>query len=209
MSNMLLHRDDLLILSQKIRSTAYASFNFFALLFTYILGLVIIGLSFSLEPLLNLLHRRLRYQSYADLEWTTNATLQTHRLAHEGIYSVDDTWSHCVDTIPTTSSAFTMAPLDISDMKHPRLARSTKELETNSPPARASLSAGLPFLPRTNSLEFQPSPTEVSSIADTVHSTEPSGSHEANNPTGIPSPESSSSSANSERRLRETPKESL
>ncbi|KAI1733495.1 hypothetical protein F4680DRAFT_463789 [Xylaria scruposa] len=108
--------------SQKIRSTEYASFNFFALLFTYVLGLVIIAVSFSLEEILTLFQRHYNYKTYANLEWATNTTLQLHRLANEEMFGGLE-WSHCVDAIPTTQAGACLASLDISDTKHPKLAK--------------------------------------------------------------------------------------
>ncbi|KAI1173299.1 hypothetical protein F4777DRAFT_558398 [Nemania sp. FL0916] len=68
---------------QKIRSSRYGSFNVFALLFTYIVGGVIVLLSILVEPTLDLLHRKFGYKSYQQLEWSTNEQLQLLRLAHE------------------------------------------------------------------------------------------------------------------------------
>ncbi|KAI0185775.1 hypothetical protein EV127DRAFT_473165 [Xylaria flabelliformis] len=108
--------------SQKIRSTEYASFNFFALLFTYVLGLVIIAVSFCLEEVLTLLQKHRNYKTYANLEWATNTTLQLHRLANEEMFGGLE-WSHCVDAIPTTQAGACLASLNISDTKHPILAK--------------------------------------------------------------------------------------
>ncbi|KAI1427362.1 hypothetical protein F5Y12DRAFT_792384 [Xylaria sp. FL1777] len=107
--------------NQKIKSTAYASFNLFALLFTYILGILIVVLSFSLEPFLEYIRHKWDYETYAQLEWTTNSTLQLHRLVHDCTYDKALTWSHCVDTIPTTNPGINLAGLDIEDIKHPVL----------------------------------------------------------------------------------------
>ncbi|KAI1128616.1 hypothetical protein F5Y10DRAFT_291899 [Nemania abortiva] len=114
--------------NQKIRSTGYASFSLFALILTYTLGLAIIVVSFSLEPFLDCLHRKWNCQTYAQLEWTTNSTLQLHRLGHDSTYDKTLTWSHCVDTIPTTNPVVRLARLDVRDIRHPML-KPQKSLE--------------------------------------------------------------------------------
>ncbi|KUJ14079.1 uncharacterized protein LY89DRAFT_152692 [Mollisia scopiformis] len=106
--------------SQKIRNSNYSSFSLFGLLFTYITGAIITVASLALEPILGCLQRRRKYNSYSYLEWTTNGTLQLHRLAQEELRL--GTWSGCSDRIPVTKSNETMAGLDISRLDHPILA---------------------------------------------------------------------------------------
>lgn len=108
-----------LILLQKFRSTGYASFSFFGLLFTYVSGGVIIILSYIIEPILSYLQRRYRYAEYAHLEWTANSTFQLHRLAHED--PEQNRWAGCTDTIPTTKTDVLLSGLHIDDVNHPRL----------------------------------------------------------------------------------------
>lgn len=105
---------------QKIRTTRYSSFSFFGILVMYILGGLILITSYSLEPILACLHRRRKYRQYAYLEWTTNETLQLHRVANEGQTGSDTTWSRCTSMVPTTASGVLLSSLDISDLKHPR-----------------------------------------------------------------------------------------
>ncbi|TGJ84260.1 hypothetical protein E0Z10_g4490 [Xylaria hypoxylon] len=105
--------------SQKIRSTTYASFSLFGLYFTFIPGFLIVLTSFLLEPVSAWLHKR-KYRQHAHLEWTTNATLQLQRLAHEEIRV--GTWSECTDTIPVTKADELLGCLDITDLTHPILA---------------------------------------------------------------------------------------
>lgn len=77
--------------------------------------------SYSLEPILACLHRRRQYRQYAYLEWTTNETLQLHRVANEGPNKSDATWFRCTSMVPTTAPGINLSSLDISDLKHPRL----------------------------------------------------------------------------------------
>lgn len=146
-------------------------------------------MSFALEPILGLLQRRAKYQSYANLEWITNATLQIHRLAHENACDGESIWSHCVDTIPTASAELILAPLDIGKIDHPRLAKSSG-VTSPTPSAHASLldgserpqsaRAGLPPepgassessgpLPSSNSATRPASPSEMSRVVETPH----------------------------------------
>ncbi|KAJ2987232.1 hypothetical protein NUW58_g4618 [Xylaria curta] len=108
-------------LSQKIRSAQHTSFSLFGLLFTFFTGTLIIIVSYALEPLLGWLYRRKKYPPYAYFEWTTNASLQLHRLAHEelGLHE----FSNCTEKVPVLESNPVLASLDISDLTHPKLSR--------------------------------------------------------------------------------------
>lgn len=106
---------------QKIRSSAYTSFSCFGLFFTLIMGALITVTSYILEPLLSYLHKGRKYKSYAHLEWTSNTSLQLHRMAHEQLEGRK--WAHCTEHIPTTDPETPLASLDISDPTHPILRR--------------------------------------------------------------------------------------
>ncbi|OTA81800.1 hypothetical protein M434DRAFT_61739, partial [Hypoxylon sp. CO27-5] len=105
--------------SQKIRSTAYASFSLFGLLFTYVTGAIIIMISYLLDPILSCLHKRRKYKQYEYIEWCTNQTMQLHRLAHSELECGE--WSYCMDSVPITDTKVKLASLDISDLKAPKL----------------------------------------------------------------------------------------
>ncbi|KAI0102799.1 hypothetical protein GGR51DRAFT_573829 [Nemania sp. FL0031] len=111
--------------SQKIRSTSYGSFSLFGLLFTFILGFLIISTSYLLEPISKLLYNRWGYKKYAHLEWTTNATLQLQRLAHEELGF--GTWSKGTDEVPTTKNGELLACLDLTNPVHPLLGSPSKD----------------------------------------------------------------------------------
>ncbi|KAI0395573.1 hypothetical protein F5Y17DRAFT_474277 [Xylariaceae sp. FL0594] len=116
--------------SQKIRSSEYTSFSFFALAVTFITGALIVLVSYTIEPVLGCLHKRRSYKPYAHLEWVNNSSLQLHRLAHEELGVV---WSNCDKEIPLTSAPDEMlANLDITDPKHPTL-RPPKKRSTHNP----------------------------------------------------------------------------
>lgn len=84
--------------------------------------------SFLLEPILGLLQRRRKYKEYAHLEWTTNATLQLHRLVQEELKC--GKWDGCTDFIPTERTSTVMAGLDLEDLVHPIYRKQTLEDET-------------------------------------------------------------------------------
>lgn len=105
---------------KKIQIDEYASFNFFGLILTYVVGTVITATSFALEPILSHLQRRRRYKQYAQLEWTTNGTLQIHRLANER--TEENEWSGCTHTVPTTKPGMRLAPLDLTKAEQPKLS---------------------------------------------------------------------------------------
>ncbi|KAI1123655.1 hypothetical protein F5Y10DRAFT_285832 [Nemania abortiva] len=107
--------------NQKIRSTAYGSFSLFGLFFTLTVGLLLILVSYLLEPIFEWLHKRKGYKEYAYLEWVTGATLQLQRLTHEEMGF--GTWSEGTETIPMTKEGELLGSLDITDPRHPVLRR--------------------------------------------------------------------------------------
>lgn len=96
--------------------------------------------------MLNSLHRRLKHESYAHLEWISNNNLQLHRMAHEQLMEQD--WANCTDDIPTTDPELPLANLDISDPRHPVLRRpeapegKTETVESSLFPAESSSLTG-------------------------------------------------------------------
>ncbi|KAK8099910.1 hypothetical protein PG999_010284 [Apiospora kogelbergensis] len=112
--------------NQKIRSAQYTSFSVFGLVFTYSMGALIIILSFTIAPILNYLQKRGRYNRYAYLEWQGHTAIQLHRVGQEQFGYGN--WVHCDERIPITQPSDTMlAPFDISDPKHPLLARTSND----------------------------------------------------------------------------------
>lgn len=87
---------------QKILSTEYVSFNLFGLYFTYVMGMLIIVVSYILEPIYGCLYRRHQYGEYTYLEWTTTETLQLQRAGYQGIGS--GTWLGHTGAIPRTTT---------------------------------------------------------------------------------------------------------
>ena len=72
-----------------------------------------------IEPIARFVQTRAQLNQYSRLEWNTNGTFQLQRLAHEELGIGD--WDAADEAIPTTKSDTDLAPLDISDLKHPRL----------------------------------------------------------------------------------------
>ncbi|KAI0184252.1 hypothetical protein EV127DRAFT_516280 [Xylaria flabelliformis] len=105
--------------NQKIKSTAYTSLSIFGLAFTYLVGFLLAVISYLVEPASAWLQKRGSHWQYKHLEWTTNATLQLQRLAHEGIGQ--GTWSKGAQTIPSTKEDEYLGLLDISNLEHPVL----------------------------------------------------------------------------------------
>jgi hypothetical protein len=63
---------------------------------------------------------------YAYAEWQAGSTLQLQRLAQEGVGA--GTWINATDAVPTTSPGDTLAVVDLTDRRHPRLAHSSISL---------------------------------------------------------------------------------
>ncbi|KAK8112236.1 uncharacterized protein PG998_008693 [Apiospora kogelbergensis] len=108
--------------NQKVRSAQHTSFSVFGLIFTYSIGGLIIITSFTIAPILDCLQKRGRYNRYAYLEWEGHTAIQLHRVGQEQLGYGN--WVHCDERIPITQPGDDMlAPFDISDPKHPLLAR--------------------------------------------------------------------------------------
>ncbi|KAK4202751.1 hypothetical protein QBC40DRAFT_39844 [Triangularia verruculosa] len=124
--------------NQKILSSRFSSFSLFGLCFTYSLGVLIVAISYALEPLLACCLGRRRHKvryngreatddgklardSYKHLEWVTNEVLQQSRLAQEGLGWGNKTWKNCTDYVPTTAKGELLGCLDVRDQKHPVL----------------------------------------------------------------------------------------
>ncbi|KAI0016634.1 hypothetical protein F4780DRAFT_669738 [Xylariomycetidae sp. FL0641] len=103
--------------NQRMKSSSHGSFSLFGLVFTYGVGVLAILTSWLLEPVSELLYRRLGFKKYAHLEWTANSTLQLQRLAHEGLGF--GSWLKGTGAIPVTGPADLLGCLDLENPEHP------------------------------------------------------------------------------------------
>ncbi|KAI0389429.1 hypothetical protein F5Y17DRAFT_472956 [Xylariaceae sp. FL0594] len=127
--------------NQKMRSTVYASFSLFGLTFTFIIGFLIILYSYTQERLSTWTYKKRGRKAYQHLEWTSNGTLQLHRMAHEEMGW--GTWSGCTELIPTTANQDILGRLDITDPSRPGIVASAQRScarreETNTNDTAAS-----------------------------------------------------------------------
>ncbi|KAK2597555.1 hypothetical protein N8I77_012334 [Diaporthe amygdali] len=99
--------------NQKILSTDYTSFSLFGLYFTFTVGVLIIFVSYLLEPIFECLARRRKHEEYKYLEWTGNETLQLQRMAYQGLGS--EAWSGYTDSIPKTRPGYFLADLHVEN----------------------------------------------------------------------------------------------
>lgn len=99
-------------MSQKIRSSKYISFSLFGLYFTFAVGVLIILVSYLLEPIFKCLARRRKYEVYKYHEWTGNETLQLQRMAYQGLGSAS--WSGYTDSVPKTRPGYFLADLHVA-----------------------------------------------------------------------------------------------
>lgn len=72
-------------------------------------GVLIIVISYILEPIFECLYRRRKYREYTFLEWSASETLQLQRIGFQGIGS--GTWSGYTDSIPRTKQGEIIASL--------------------------------------------------------------------------------------------------
>jgi hypothetical protein len=100
------------------------------------MGIVLTLVSYLLEPVSSMLYKRKTYNTYANLEWSTNSMLQLQRLAYEGLGV--GFWSNCVDTVPTTKGGELLGVLNISDPDHPTIHPVTSMDETSDDSQRQS-----------------------------------------------------------------------
>jgi hypothetical protein len=89
-------------------------------------------LSYLLEPTLSCFRKRYGLNTYRQLEWCTNDTLQLQRLANEQIGV--GTWSAGLGTVPTTQPWENLASLNLSDPKHPTLQAPQGRGKPQTPP---------------------------------------------------------------------------
>lgn len=94
-------------------------------MFILIFGTIIIISSLFLQSLIRILQRHFKFTPYPRLEWSTNATLQLQRLAHEELGLGD--WENTDEAIPFTKQVEYLGSLDLSNDKHPRLKHPESE----------------------------------------------------------------------------------
>ncbi|KAI9786359.1 MAG: hypothetical protein M1816_008020 [Peltula sp. TS41687] len=95
------------------------------------MGGLVIGVSLTLEFVVEWIQKRRNVGISQRLEWTTNDTLQLQRLAHEELGF--GTRSRTAQGHPVTAPGEQLAPLDISDPNHPKLASFGAKLEPSAP----------------------------------------------------------------------------
>ncbi|KAM7218392.1 hypothetical protein V8F06_006156 [Rhypophila decipiens] len=123
--------------NQKVQSTAYASFSLFGLLFIIVLGLLIVLISYLLEPITSWLHKRGKYDDYAYYEWMANSSFHLQRLAHQGVGAGQ--WSGATDDIPITNAQDKLAVLDFSSNPNmPVLVNSREDCGVTMVPTNGS-----------------------------------------------------------------------
>ncbi|KAJ2991353.1 hypothetical protein NUW58_g2542 [Xylaria curta] len=160
--------------SQKMRTTAYASFSLFGLIFIFSIGGTLVVTSYVLEPVSTYLYEKKGYKKYEHLEWTSNGTLQLQRLAHEE--AGFGTWSNCTGTVPSAEANALLGSLDITNPDHPVLQLSDPEKRAHGTPQ--SLSTVLSAVQGSVQTGSASSPTITSSSLP-LQSARPTTSQEA------------------------------
>lgn len=104
------------------------------------MGTLITVTSYTLEPILNWLHKHRQHKSYANLEWISNNSLQLHRMIYEQLMGQD--WANCTNDVPITDPESFLINLDISDPEHPVIRR-PQALEKRVVPVESSTATAL------------------------------------------------------------------
>ncbi|KAJ2985736.1 hypothetical protein NUW58_g5373 [Xylaria curta] len=144
---------------QTIRSMNHNSFSVFGLIFTYVVGGLIVIASALIEPVLRSLQRRYKYRTYEELEWTTNEYLQLHRLAQEE--AGYGKWSNCTEAVPITGLDEMLGNLDIEDLEHPIIRKRPGEPEKSDVPEDYNASSSSSSDER---VEAEETPIQVTSL---------------------------------------------
>ncbi|KAF7505123.1 hypothetical protein GJ744_001263 [Endocarpon pusillum] len=143
--------------NQKIRSDSFTSFNVLGLTIIFALGGLITLISFVLPIAVERVQRR--RNPYSSVEWIANETLQLQRLAHEAVGA--GTWQGTHTDWPTTAQTESLAVLDMSHPKHPKLKVAAKkdELSDSSGTTIASVQ-----VPGTSIASVQVPGTSIASV---------------------------------------------
>jgi hypothetical protein len=88
------------------------------LILTFTIGSFFIILSYTIEPLVHFIQRKLGWKTYAIMEWAMNDKIHLQSSLNEELGL--GTWNQVVDKIPTTQRDERLAILDISNLTHPR-----------------------------------------------------------------------------------------
>lgn len=85
----------------------------------FFFGLLVIIISFAIEPIASCVQRRFKLTPYARLEWYSTSVFQLQRFAHEELGL--GTWENCDGDLPATAPGTMLATLNIADESHPLL----------------------------------------------------------------------------------------
>ncbi|KAH7309723.1 hypothetical protein B0I35DRAFT_440513 [Stachybotrys elegans] len=98
--------------SQKIRSTNYTSFSMFWLIFTFVVGMLVIVAANTVESVLHFIQRTFfpRSSRYHRLEWRAGQALHLQRLAHNELEPQE--WKQGFLDVPVTAKITSLAVLD-------------------------------------------------------------------------------------------------
>ncbi|KAI1364911.1 hypothetical protein F5Y08DRAFT_353243, partial [Xylaria arbuscula] len=122
--------------NQKILGNSYTSISVFGLLFTYILGSLVILIFLTLEPIISRGHKGLE-KAY---QWKTNELLHLQGLAFEARSKGQGDWERCLKSVPIPKDKEQVfPPLEWADLEQPRYRLSQDSVleqpETTTPAA--------------------------------------------------------------------------
>ncbi|KAI9884426.1 MAG: hypothetical protein M1823_003780 [Watsoniomyces obsoletus] len=131
--------DKAMCTQQKVRDpTGYTNFNIFGIVIMFVVGSIIIVISWVLEPLVGFLRQRFwKGSDYKRVQWLLNSTLQLQRIAFETT-GLGGPWLRVGKTVPITREKHDLGEMyeymDASD-RHLRfiLRKASTEDELTSP----------------------------------------------------------------------------
>ncbi|KAL9619578.1 MAG: hypothetical protein Q9160_005854 [Pyrenula sp. 1 TL-2023] len=127
----------------KILSTAYSNFSVLGLTIIFVLGFVIVILSYTLETAIFWYEKRRNRVKYSRVEWVSDETFQLQRLAHEGVGI--GTWTGCAglqDIPSTTEKGQLLGVLNLDNPDHPTIRTTSSQQQPEKISAPASQSTG-------------------------------------------------------------------
>lgn len=160
-----------------MKSASHTSFSVLGLCITFFVGITIVLLEIGAETLYRLIWRKRGLSQR--LEWVTNETLQLQRMAHEELGA--GTWVGGAESIPTTVKIESLARLDVSNERHPRLIyQPSKKSEGQSSASHSEQQLSPPPTTPIETVQvyhqgnMQGSPVSASPIASNPGSSHPS-----------------------------------
>ena len=109
-----------------VRGTSYQSFSVFALALLFVIGLLIVLLSFFVEDIATIVQRRWKRGEIGRAMWKANEMLQIQRMLYEHSDAGGGTWHDGPNGVPVTDLGEEMGMLKVGDRSAPNSRSGTQ-----------------------------------------------------------------------------------